>query len=220
MKKLGLVVGSLVLATIGGVYANWVYLGNTNVSLTHGVGTFGMADVIQDSGATVGMYTAGGNIKDFTIDQKAADNYTAVLKTNYEDESDTSPEITITFTAKTGAANDIVENGIQTYLYFGFASMPTYDDPTTDAVETDEIFSVVYDASNYITIGRVDDTSAKYKWSKTGTAGVLEVQINDLALADIISLNTFVLDSIEKNRAFEAALDEFNMYVTSSIPNV
>lgn len=220
MKKLGLVVGSLVLATIGGVYANWVYLGNTNVSLTHGVGTFGMADVIQDSGATVGMYAAAGNIKDFTIDQKAEDDYTAVLKTNYENPSDVSPQITITFTAKTGAANDIVENGIQTYLYFGFASMPTYDDPTTDAVETDAIFNVVYDASNYITIGRADDTSAKYKWSETGTAGVLEVQINDLALADIISMNTFILDSIEKNRAFESALDEFNMYVTSSIPNV
>ena len=215
MKKLGLVVGSLVLATIGGVYANWVYLGNTSVSYHHRVAAFGMTDITENSTATVGTYTVEDNIETFEIDQKDVDDYTAVLVRNYS--TGDAPVITVKFSSKTGASADIVENGIETYVYFGFATMPTYDDPTTDAVETDEIFSCTYDVNNYITIGRADATGAAYKWSATSEEGVLQVTLN-ITEEDLVSLNTFVLDSIEKNQAFEAALSELTIYVTSSVP--
>ena len=40
----------------------------------------------------------------------------------------------------------------------------------------------------------------------------------NIAEEDLISLNTFVLDSIEENKAFEESLSEFNIYVTSKVP--
>ena len=216
MKKLGLVVGSLVLATIGGVYANWVYLTDTNININHRVAAFGMTD-ITNGVAQVGSYTVEDNIGTFEIDQKdtVTPDYTAVLLRQYDTGS--APQITITFTTQVGASEVIKENGIETYVYFGFSTMPTYDDPTTGAVEADEIFNVTYDIDNYITIGCANDPSATYKWSATGTEGVLSVTLN-ISEEDLITLNTFVLDSIEKNQAFEDALSEFNIWVTSKVP--
>lgn len=214
MKKLGLAVGSLVLATIGGVYANWVYLSNTDIEYNHRVAAFGMTDITSGS-AQVGSYSVEDNIETFEIDQKdtTTPDYTAVLLRSYSE--GTAPEITIKLTTNVGASTDIVENGIETYVYFGFTTTPTYDDPTTEAVEADEIFSCTYGIDNYITIGRADNTSATYKWEKVN--GTLQVTLN-IAEEDLISLNTFVLDSIEENKAFEESLSEFNIYVTSKVP--
>ncbi len=216
MKKLGLAVGSLVLATIGGVYANWVYLTDTDIRVNHRIAAFGMTDITSGS-AQVGAYLVEDNIETFEIDQKdaTAPDYTAVLVRTYKAGTTNAPQITIKFTTNVGASMDIIENGIETYVYFGFTTMPTYDDPTTDAVETDEIFSCTYGIDNYITIGRADNTSATYKWETVD--GTLQVTLN-IAEEDLISLNTFVLDSIEENKAFEESLSEFNIYVTSKVP--
>ncbi|MBQ8343370.1 MAG: hypothetical protein IJY21_04610 [Clostridia bacterium] len=215
MKKLGLVVGSLALATIGGVYANWVYLTDTDISVNHRIAAFGMTDITSGS-AQVGAYSVEDNIATFEIDQKdtTTPDYTAVLVRAYTDSSN-APKITIKLTTNVGASADIVENGIETYVYFGFTTTPTYDDPTTDVVENAEIFSCTYDIDNYITIGRADNTTATYKWEKVD--GTLQVTLN-IAEEDLISLNTFVLDSIEENKAFEESLSEFNIYVTSKVP--
>ena len=112
MKKLGLVVGSLALATIGGVYANWVYLTDTDISVNHRIAAFGMTDITSGS-AQVGAYSVEDNIATFEIDQKdtTTPDYTAVLVRAYTDSSN-APKITIKLTTNVGASADIVENGI------------------------------------------------------------------------------------------------------------
>ena len=67
MKKLRWIIAALLIATIGGVYANWTYLSNTNISLTHSVASFGMTDVFEDNTLQVGSYSVTDNISGFTI---------------------------------------------------------------------------------------------------------------------------------------------------------
>ena len=82
MKRLGLLIAILLIATIGGVYANWVYMGNTKISRAVPVGGVGMTTVVQDSNLAIGDFYVEHNVEFFKIDQKAENDYTAVLQTN------------------------------------------------------------------------------------------------------------------------------------------
>ena len=63
MKKLSLLVALLLIATIGGVYATWTYVGNDQIH------TFSPKGVIMEDveiEGTVGSYTIESNCEFFT----------------------------------------------------------------------------------------------------------------------------------------------------------
>ncbi|MBR3804851.1 MAG: hypothetical protein IKJ14_05870 [Clostridia bacterium] len=209
MKRLSLLIAILLVATIGGVYANWIYMGNTSISRAVPVGGVGMTTVVQDSNLAIGDFYVEHNVDNFTIDQKEEGDYTAVLQTNLA--SGTKASFTITFTPKVGASSDIMNNGVEAYVYFAFALdvHPEYEDKV--------IFASDYGKATPILVGKANSSEA-FKWTKDGSSFTVTIEMNKEQMLRFA--NEFVLDSVEKNEAFELCLPaELTVHVTTANPN-
>ena len=226
MKRLSLLVAMLLIATIGGVYAAFIYPGANGTATSTSYRTIYL-EQSQQSG-NIGDFSLESDIDKITLDQTYHDpdlvssDYTVKMITTFKTEGNTNPSVKFTFTPKAGANATIKSQGVDSYIYFGFVVTHTYDDPTTEAVETDPIFSVTYDKTNFITIHNTDYdgelNDRNYKWTEED--GVFTVTLTHLdTVEEIVNLSkTFKLDTIEEYEAFKEAMgDEFvNLVVTAT----
>lgn len=227
MKKLSLLVATLLIATIGGVYAAFIYPGQTGGAK----GEVNRAIYLEQAtqSGNIGDFTLSSDINKISLDQKKHDpelvnsDYTVVMTTTYNNESE-NPNIKIVFKPKTGANATIKSKCVDSYIYFGFVSSHKYDDPTTTEVESLDIFTVPnYDAAHCITIHNTDyvgtEDQFNYKWTRE-TDGTFSVTLTAITSVDqMVQLaNTFVLDTIEEYEAFKQAMgDELvNLIVTAT----
>ncbi len=227
MKKLSLLVATLLIATVGSVYAAFIYPGANGTATSTSYRTIYL-EQSQQSG-NIGDFSLASDIDKITLDQAyhAPDlvnsDYTVTMLTKFKTTNNTNPQVKFTFTPKAGANATIKSVGVDSYIYFGFVVNHTYDDPTTEAVENDPIFSVTYNKTNCITIHNVDYAGElndkNYKWTKEDD-GSFSVTLTHIDTVEkIVNLSkTFVLDTIEEYEAFKEAMgDEFvNLVVTAT----
>ncbi len=223
MRKLAFLMACLMLLTVGGVYAAWLYTDtNSDVIDRH-------AEVVVTlTGATTtgaaGTFNVETNLV-MTIDQsdirydengKPINDHKTVLKYATTEGSEKLEDIylTITFTPSENASQQIKENGIDAEVYLKTTTEMKY--------EGTPIFSFGSYASNgtfEANILNLSSEDAGTKWTKED--GVFTITYNGLQLAEMIKLSqTFVLDTKADYDAFEQALNgNVGVYVTDGIIN-
>ncbi|MBQ9706497.1 MAG: hypothetical protein IJV78_01235 [Clostridia bacterium] len=232
MKKLSLLVALLLIATIGGVYATWTYVGNDQIH------TFSPKGVIMEDveiEGTVGSYTIESNFVQGRIDQaKGGDTdpskyYKAVL--DYELKAgDADAKVTFKFTPNATAGKDIQTKGVTTYLWFGDSGMTykTDGEGNYNAEGTaHNIFSFTYHTENYITIHPMGtdislmDATRNFVWEYDNVNKVFYFtfidEANDIrSMESVFTLNDFVLDVESEYAAFKTAINGFIRTVISN----
>ena len=232
MKKLSLLVALLLIATIGGVYATWTYVGNDQIH------TFSPKGVIMEDveiEGTVGSYTIESNFVQGRIDQaKGVDTnpseyYKAVLR--YELKAgDDHAKVTFKFTPNATAGKDIQTKGVTTYVWFGDSGMTykTDGEGNYNAEGTaHNIFSFTYHTENYITIHPIGtnisgmDATRNFVWEYDDINKVFYFDFIDEAnsirsMESVFTLNDFVLDVESEYAAFKTAINGFIRTVVSN----
>ena len=172
MKKLTLLVALILCVTIGGVYAAWVYTGNTMGTAGRSV-SHGMATATTEG--NVGLYKIEHNDIDIKVDQKATGDYTAVLVI--------TGSVTVTFTPNLGAPADVVANALPTVAYL------TLTDSATNMYEGKEIY-------------KLNDVKVDLNWGTPNADGVFTATVTADQVASMIDINDFELDTHAKYEAF------------------
>lgn len=189
MKKLGVLVALVLCVTIGGVYAAWAYTGNNVTSFDRPI-AHGLEVYEQDN--PLGTYHFEDNTVDLTIDQTAADDYTAYMYV--------TGSVTVHFTADPGAPDAVKTGGVPTKAYLDVRNL--------DANQ--------YDGKNiYIPTG----TEITLVWTPVeGRPGELHATITDAQIASMIQLNEgFVLNDIDKYNAFNNLLSNISINLIVSM---
>lgn len=236
MKKLSLLVALLLIATIGGVYATWTYVGNDQIH------TFSPKGVIMEDveiEGTVGSYAIESNFVQGRIDQaKGADTdpskyYKAALSYEFKDGA-TKAKVTFKFTPNATAGKDIQTKGVTTYLWFGDSGMTykTDGEGNYNAEGTaHDIFSFTYHKENYITIHPIGtdisgmDAATNFVWEYDSVNKVFYFTFIDEAnsirsMESVFTLNNFVLDVESEYAAFKTAINGFiRTVVSNKVPN-
>lgn len=192
MKKLTLLIALILCVTIGGVYATWLYPGQTvaplSTSLSHE-----MAGV-EFTGSS-GSYAATANSLVINIDQESTDSFNAVLAFG--------GSVTITFTAHERISAEALTAALT---------------PTITVTATD-LDAAVYEGKD---IYAVDDTFSftldkDTDWTVSGN--VYTCTIDASRLQGAISLaNTFTLNNYTKYQNFKTAQSHavFRVVVTAA----
>ncbi len=202
MKRFSLLVAILLIATIGGVYASWVYPTTTTMS-THSSKVIFLSD--DSTEGVEGSYTVDSNISRFTIDPASETDYTAVLNVEYT--TGNTPALKIRFTPSFNAGDDVKENCFTTYAYLDIENgMPQFEmDPDGNGpsgAATADVFNIKYNKSKYVTIVKYNETptEGQIKWEKEGNNFVATLPITQIS--DLIVFNgTLSLPSIETYNA-------------------
>ncbi len=228
MKKLSTLIAILLIATIGGVYATWNYVGNEQV---HSFTTKGviMEEVVVEG--SVGGYAITSTLVQGRIDQAKGDDTTpskyhkAVL--NYELSG--TAQLSITFTPTSTAGLDVKSSGVVTYLWFGDGGM-TYKTDEAGNYNANgtakSIFNVPHGEDNYITIhpeGTVldgMDRDRNFAWEDGENGSFVFNFIGSNAahqdFSAVFTLNDFVLDQESEYYAFKNSINAFIRCVVSN----
>lgn len=224
MKKLSMLISLILVVTIGGVYATWTYTGDNQV---HTMSTKGvvMTD-LETSTLDVGSYKFNSNLNQGIIDQNKdtvpADPYHKALLTYELKNGETVPELSVEFIPSVGASDDVKDNGIITYLWFGAPGM-TYD--CDEDGEPDDIFLVPYGTDNYITIHPVGtdisglNPATNFVWEDNGDGFIFNFIGEDAphdTFEAVFTLNDVVLDTETEYTAFKNAISKFIRGVVSN----
>ena len=103
MKKIAVLMFLVICVSITGVYAAWIYTGSTVSSIDTQIST---SITGTESENAAGSYSIATNDALLTIDQTAADDYSASF--------DITGSIVVRFTPNPGAPDDIVNNAVHT----------------------------------------------------------------------------------------------------------
>lgn len=222
MRKLAFLMACLMLLTVGGVYAAWLYTDtNSDVIDRH-------AEVVVTlTGATTtgaaGTFSVETNLV-MTIDQspireengKLVNDHKTVLKyaTTEGSEDLNNIYLTVTFTPSENASQEIKANGIDAEVYLKTTTEMKY--------EGTSIFDFGSHASNgtfEANVLNLSSAATGTKWEKND--GVFTITYTGAQLAEMIQLSqTFVLDTKTEYDAFEDALNgNVGVYVTDGIIN-
>ena len=185
MKKLSVLIALMLCVTIGGVYAVWSYAGTNDIADAFAEAKVTMADV-ELTGAN-GTYHIESNLV-LTVDQKAPNDHTAVLK--FSANNNQPIYLKVTFTPATNAPAEIKANGVPSELYFG----------TTAEMK--------YDGVNIFEFTNPGDTILNniFDWAKESD-GTFTYTLDENALKGQIQLSpNFVLDTKAKYDEFRQAL--------------
>lgn len=119
MKKLTTLIALIICVTVGGVYAAWMYTGDTLTGVDRTV-SHGMATAVTEG--DVGILSIEQNTVDIKIDQKAAGDYTANMII--------SGSVTIKFVPNNGAPDTVKDSAIpiNVSLYTKNADTNKYED--------------------------------------------------------------------------------------------
>ena len=193
MKKLSLLVALILCVTIGGVYATWLYPGETVAPLATSL-SHEMAGV-EFTGSS-GSYAAAANSLVINIDQESADSFNAVLAFN--------GSVTITFTAHEQISDAAKAAALSPTITVTAAdlNLAVYDSKSIYSVN--DAFSLTLDEDDWTVSGNV--------YSCTISADQFQSAIS---LA-----NTFTLNTYTKYLDFKAAQAHatFRVVVTAATP--
>ena len=206
MKKLSLLIASLLCVTIGGVYATWYYATSNNVGDKHQhIGLELTADKLEGGYGSYMVETKVG----MWIDPVSDDSYEAALYFGSADASGvvtsarpTDAAIVITYTPDTYVPNDVDNYGITTYWSLSWKKGDLTDLANWTYDGTNRIFSEI--DTTVATISPSNGTGAKWNKESDGTFTytiTVETLSNMIKLADEITL-----DTITKYNDFQAAL--------------
>lgn len=183
MKKLSLLVALALLITVSGVYAVWTYGGGTmngvNTELSHGMAT-------ATTDANAGHMEITNNSVMITIDQKASNDYTAVLHLQ--------GSITVTFTPHAGASDTIKAQALPAEAVLSTTGVAEY------------MGTKIY---------KVDSTAIPLVWGEKKGDGTFDAVITADQIDSHLDLNAnFVLDTHAEYLAFQAEEDNADILIT------
>lgn len=190
MRKLSLLVALILCVTIGGVYATWSFSASNDIVDTSKEVILSMA--AQDVSGVDGAYTIDVSAVKITIDQTDVDNHTAKLVI------DPASQIVVTFTPSDNAPNEVKDNAV----------------PSTFTLTTSRVFTYKTDANgNYNEETGTDkeiftlqnNTAQPIVWEKQAD-GTFTFTLDAEDIAGMITLNTFVLDTLAEYQAFTKAV--------------
>lgn len=194
MKKLSLLMALILCVTIGGVYAAWVYA-NPDTEVAKDV-PVGVGLNVETSGH-VGTYALEFTGTPFAVEPTSTTDYTAQLKK--------MASVYLVFTPVQNADQDILDNGIDTYLYI----------KNKAALE-----SLVYNGQKIFTITQFDShaTAKKIEMSASDKQpnGSFKIEITDIILS-AIDLIDISLPTRQAYNEFEAAMEPGGQAVNISI---
>ncbi len=181
MKKLTALVSLLLCITIGGVYATWIFAGDTIMSQTDPF-VNKMGDV--DTSTSAGSYHFVNNTINLVVEPENADSYKADITW--------SGDVTLQF-----AANDTISTGPLSKAL-----------NATIVIEAVDIANATYEGTQIYTLNdtfeiKLTDTS----WAHDSATNTYSYKITADALADAVSIGNFVLDNYDEYRAFKLAQD-------------
>lgn len=187
-KFISLILVIAICITVGGVYAAWLYA-ETPMTSVHGhIGSFGLATaVVNNAKGTIEVNGANAHL---TLDQTAADDYTAELKA--------SGDVVITFTPSEVFANS---NKDMTEIVMDY-KLVTSGDPANfkcDDGSGEKLLFKTFDI----------DTVKQVTLRKQGNVYIGAVSAQSLLDDGFIEVNEFVLDTIEKHTAFSTKIGTF-----------
>ncbi len=232
MKKMGALLLSAALVTVGGVYAGWSFSGD---KASPAEATITMGITPMEGGSVRGTYSIDVNFAKtalFLVDQDQTEgSHNAVLTT----EPDAT--IVITFTPNAGADQEIRDKGILTNIQFSFGTVVQYymdENGNYDAGGTGyNVFKLVDDSVKEIhPVG----TEGKRCWTNNGD-GTLSYTIYNKDsddgterawLSELVQLNNdwdgdgtdefFCIDSVEEYTQFGKAVTGTKIKFTVTDP--
>ena len=174
MKKLSLLIALILCVTVGGVYANWVYSGSTDVLDQTKVKSINLTDITEQG--EYGTYTLNADSLLIKIDQ-ANENYEAKLVVE--------GSVTVTFKPGANVSPSVKENGVPTTLTINSDDAWTYNGQTFLSINTQK---------NVINID----------WGTADATGTFTVIIDGATIAEALNFDgtKVVLDSKIKYNDF------------------
>ena len=214
MKKIGLLVTLALIVTIGGVYAQWNYSGQTGINSSHEHLNTNMADYVAGSNA-YGSIRIFENNMSIVIDDESNDHI-AELKI--------SGEMIFIFKPYDNAPTEVKNNGIPMQWMLHKTSGYVYDFGTDAADDDVEIYTIsqtvakTFEAAN---IMKITSTDAGHVFGYTADAddiGSFAVRIKASELTtDLIKLSQdFKLSTLDDYHNFQTCLGKGNVGITVS----
>lgn len=209
MKKLSVLIASLLCVTIGGVYATWYYATSNNVGDKHQhIGLELTADKLQGG---YGSYTVEVKVG-MWIDPASENSYEAALyfgaadiDGNVTPAQPTDEAIVITYTPDTYVPDDVDNFGLTTYWSLSWKKGDLTNLADWKYGSTTPIFSSI-DTTTVTTIYPNGTDGQTNVWSAKAD-GKFTYTITVQTLSNMINLSTGItLDSITKYNEFQAAL--------------
>lgn len=193
MKKLSLLIALVLCVTIGGVYAAWVYA-NPDTEVAKDV-PVGVGLNVETSGH-VGTYSLEFTGTPFAVEPVSTTDYTAQLKK--------MTDVYLVFKPVPNASQDILDKGIDTYLYI----------KNKAALE-----SLMYDGQKIFTVNDYDSHASAIEIKRdafTKQDGSFRIEISDIIL-EAIKLIDIELNTRDAYNLFEAAMEPGGQAVNISI---
>ena len=190
MKKLSLLIALCMLISIGGVYATWTYVRNSDVADESVNMAMNLTEVAY-SGSN-GAFKVDTSTLKLSIDPKSGTTHTTSLVIE--------GEVKIVFTPATFAPAEVKENALDSTFEFKLSNNSwTFD----DGHGAKEIVKLAHQGTHEI------------KWTKQSD-GTFVYVLDATTLAKHITLNEFVLDTKTLYDSFNAQLANGQIIITVS----
>lgn len=207
MKKFSILIAILLCVTIGGVYAAWMFADSTDAALKTQTVSLGLTEDV-DAGA-YGVYTLTPSVDDAGAGTEAF----ALLIDDIDDDITHNAvlvgkgTLTITFTPNESATKEVRTGATPTYW-----CLKAGDDIANWKYNGTQIFDSI--DTNWKTINGVDSSN----WVASADGKSFTYTISGETIANMLTLNDFVLETKTEYNAFAAALTytKLTLYVNDS----
>lgn len=194
MKKLSLLIALCMLISIGGVYATWTYVRNSDVADESVNMAMNLTEVAY-SGSN-GAFKVDTSTLKLSIDPKSGTTHTTSLVIE--------GEVKIVFTPATFAPAEVKENAVRSTFEFKLSNNNwTFDDGHGAGVK------------EIVTLAHQEQGKHEIEWIKQSD-GTFVYVLDATTLARHITLNEFVLDTKTLYDSFNAQLANGQIIITVS----
>jgi hypothetical protein len=191
MKKLATLIAIMLMVTIGGVYASWTYLNNTDVADQKKDKTMNLTGIVYSS--SFGAYELNTDTLLMKVDP--------LDRTSHDTGLVVEGEIVITFTPNVYAPEEVKTNGITTTWQLALSDPNrTFNDGEVE----DVIMSINH-----------PDEKHSVVWTPNGD-GTFSCTIKAAEFASHLSLTAFTLDTETLYHAYETALSGYDISIIVS----
>ena len=203
MKKIRTLIVALLCLTIGGVYATWTFADDANVDRKGETVTITLAEKVESSEVLGSLSIVFSDDFNITIDQKTQANPAQGITADHTAVLQITGSITLKFKANASADADVRANGIKAHYYFAASDIKYNDDSDTENAEK-PIYNI--DTATKYVIEPANTTGDVEKWTFDSTNKEFTYTLNAEALAELIKINTFVIDNSAEYATFNQIL--------------
>lgn len=193
MKKLATLIAIMLMVTIGGVYASWTYLNNTDVADQKKDKTMNLTGIVYTT--SYGAYSLNADTLLMKIDP--------VQGTSHDTGLVVEGEIIITFTPNVYATEEVKTNGIDTTWQLALADATrTFDDGHGEGKQL---------------IMKINHPDVKHDvaWTKQAD-GTFTCEISAAEFASHLTLTAFTLDTETLYHAYQDNLSGYEISIIVS----